>query len=282
MGRFLCLFMLCFTLPAFGQEKAPDLLIVPLGTLMRGKPTQFAILLDKTVTDLGYAHLIISFPSSFSNEATNNCCETYPNYTVALKDQWIISPGKLVIPSAADWVSTTASEQSQTGPFFSPGNSIPSGAGFTSNFKPSIDGPGELATFTAYSAPSYRDFTKALFGTTQTKSGFTAEFKDSQNFKMYLSIQAAPMKYDFRLFGDLNRDNTLNLLDISIMIRSIVGMIDLSDAETWYADLSPASKDGLPLNNGRYLGDGRIDVSDVTQALRVITNSWKFWWPDSL
>jgi hypothetical protein len=280
MKNVLIGLMLLASLPTFAQNKAPDLLIVPQGTLMRAKPTEFLVFLDKTVTDLGYASIRLSSPSSFANLATGKCCEYYPTLMVAEKDQWLVSPGILSLSVISDWSSPVAITKSDSGPFFASNGSIPSEATFKSTFKPSLDGPGELATFTAYSTPTYQGFTKAIYGTSQRDGFYTAEFRDSENFKMFLSVSSAPVSYDFRLFGDLNRDNTFNLLDVSLLLRAVTKTIVLNEAETWYADLAPASKDGQPLKNGRYLGDGRIDISDVTQALRVITGYWKFWWPD--
>jgi hypothetical protein len=36
------------------------------------------------------------------------------------------------------------------------------------------------------------------------------------------------------------------------------------------------------MKNGRIIGDGKVDLADVIQGLRVVTGYWKYWWPDKL
>lgn len=103
---------------------------------------------------------------------------------------------------------------------------------------------------------------------------------DPQGQPIGLTIKETQATVDFRLFGDVEKDGVLTVADAIKVLRSIVGMIELSPAEAFYADVHVISSDGKPYS-GRYTGNDSVDVADAIRILKVITGQWALWWPDT-
>jgi hypothetical protein len=65
------------------------------------------------------------------------------------------------------------------------------------------------------------------------------------------------------LAGDLNNEGSVTVADALLALRGSLGLISLSDAQQFAADLVPSQ--GI---NGRPVGDGQVEVADVVHILK--------------
>lgn len=75
-------------------------------------------------------------------------------------------------------------------------------------------------------------------------------------------------------YGDPNWDETVDINDVVLVLKFIVGLATLSPAQKAAVDLAPS-----PGVGGRPVGDGSIDISDVLSMLRKIAGLQPPTWP---
>lgn len=80
-----------------------------------------------------------------------------------------------------------------------------------------------------------------------------------------------------RLFGDIDGNDRVDVGDVVVLLRGIVGLEQLTVEQRSYGDLSPGTS---PFGYIRPFGDGRIDVQDVVSVLHRIVGLNNGTWPD--
>ena len=263
MRPILWLLSLLAAGPVLGQSVSGDLTVVPQGSYGRGRTTDFSIMASSAVRGIAYLDLLI------------------PDFGfVAPRGSPLLQAGALLEKRAVSITGATADlAVAPGGPF---GPSTDENVYQIDFMGAPVNGPGELFRLSVFHRIDV--FGGETMGPVDGSGPivFVRQALDSDGMPVPLTTASLPVRYDFRRFGDLNHDRRLDLADVTILLRAAAGLVALDDAMSWYADLSPTSADGRPMQNGRYLGDGRIDLSDVITGLRVITGLWDSWWPDRL
>ncbi|MBW3621796.1 MAG: DUF1349 domain-containing protein [Armatimonadetes bacterium] len=86
-----------------------------------------------------------------------------------------------------------------------------------------------------------------------------------------------------RRFGDLNGDDSLDLRDVILALRAVVGLESLAPEQQYYGDVAPRLRpnDPAPVELTGRMGDGRISTADVVTLLQRIVGLNVGWWPDN-
>ena len=278
MKTVFSLLLLLVSLSAWGQSAAtepPNLNVMPQGMILRGKLTEFSVTADKTVQDLA---------GGVFRMGLSECREVV---FAALRNRPILQPGALLAGREHFYNSPVASmpyaPRDPNGLAYAGDRMCELNADFSTA---PVSGPGELFKVGLYfpiweSAPSLlavvREHPSPHIAYTNE---WSVDFRDAQDRKIPIRVGSVPTRMDIRYFGDVNRDQEVDVRDVIRMLRAVVGLETFTEAEAWYADLHPASPDGRLMANRRFLGDGTVDVQDVATALRVLTKTWTGWWPD--
>lgn len=306
-GLVLLLLLLCTPAIAQSSVVAPssvsgitgipedaDLYDVPHGMVLRGRLMSFSVMLGPHVRRLSSIRLRVGEPADVVGYEN-----TPPGSLPALpisrvsNNQGIVlaAPRGSVLLSAGALLKNAPPAiagrvfEGETLPYQGTTTSGDYSSGLTYDilFVDPMSGPGELFTFEAYVpltalAPANPHTVSSV---TYASPDLTVESaNDPDGNAVALKTYSAPVASDIRPFGDVNGDGRLTQADAILILRSIVGLSSLVGAQTWYADIQPCSIDGRPLGNGRYLGDGSVNLKDARRILEVITGLWRGWWPD--
>jgi hypothetical protein len=282
MIRFYLSLLLFVSVLSCGAATTPNVHVVPRDAFYRGEYTEFSVLLNDSIQGLkefnvrfdvqdvplfitlpqtaGYFPSIPSFqPSVFKLGLNGLVSIDFTRNSFGSRDDYD-TPGFMRTEAPADFIASDLQCHTKV--------SATTG----------ISGSTEL----------YRNGLLVQLNTGLGSGTLTApllDFQDATDTKkqpVTLISETAPTAFDFRLFGDVNADQRLDLADVILILRVALDLVKLDSASLWYADLSPTSPDGKVMESGRFLGDGKLDLRDVQTALRVVTGNPPPWWPDPL
>ena len=123
------------------------------------------------------------------------------------------------------------------------------------SFNVSADMPAEAATWTATAADG-------LFTVTNVEKNKYIQYYNTKyfNFGCYADAQGLlPSLYEEVLMGDVNRDGTLSIADVTALVNIILGKTPAGDATSQY-DLDAADVNF----------DGAVSIADVTSLVNTI------------
>jgi hypothetical protein len=265
---------------------------LPHGSYFRGEYVEFSVLVDQSVQDLkSFSVRFDTYDTPFylTVPKSEGYFRQLPsiNFQMTLPDvhgtgSISTSPGQYEFPEAYANLAFFGVERDPNAIVV---NQLTGKIATLINFHYQVDspgainGPGELyrnGLFVRLDAP-------LEFGQSDEPHVTFTDAVDTSGKPVALIAKTLPTTYVYRLFGDINGDDKVDLADVSLILKAAVGVTPFtSDYENWYADVHPTSPDGKIMASGRFLGDGQITLADALTTLKVALGMKIGWWPDRL